>query len=162
MNLLLLPIHFELLFAIMSRLSEMKSSSVQDQRSLTTKNTKAQLLSRRVWDILLLLPTSPHLKESLQNIHGDYAANDLFKKLLDPGSPQKLMYTLYIVDWLGRPVRLRRHSGVAAVTRGVDFEGTFCRGLEGKVHGGGRLKASFLRVRLRGSAASFGPAVQRW
>ena len=22
------------------------------------------------------------------------------------------MYTLYIVDWLGRPVRLRRHSGL--------------------------------------------------
>jgi hypothetical protein len=35
------------------------------------------------------------------------------KSLLNPESPQKLMYTLYIVDWLGRPARLRRHSGLA-------------------------------------------------
>ena len=46
MNLLLLPIHFELLFLLMQRLSDLRSSS-----------GKAQILSRRVWEIILLLPT---------------------------------------------------------------------------------------------------------
>ena len=40
MNLLLLPIHFELLFLLMQRLSDMKGQEV------TPKSTKAQILSR--------------------------------------------------------------------------------------------------------------------
>ena len=71
-------------------------------------DTKAQIMSRRVWEILLLLPTNPAIKQGLQEIgsHSDLAA------LLDPESPQKLLYTFYIIDWLGRPARLRRHSGL--------------------------------------------------
>ena len=63
-----------------------------------------------------MLPTSPHLKETLTNIQGgeNFASSERLKQLLNPESPQKLLYTLYIVDWLGRPVRMRRHSGVPA------------------------------------------------
>ena len=103
MNLLLLPIHFELLFLLMQRLSDMRAF-------------KAQILSRRVWEIILLLPTSPHLKETLQNIQENHfaASGERLRQLLNPESPQKLLYTLYIVDWLGRPVRMRRRSGLAS------------------------------------------------
>ena len=103
MNLLLLPIHFELLFLLMQRLSDMRPA-------------KAQILSRRVWEIILLLPTSPHLKETLQNIQENHfaASGERLRQLLNPESPQKLLYTLYIVDWLGRPVRMRRRSGLAS------------------------------------------------
>ena len=34
--------------------------------------------------------------------------------LLDPHCPQKLLYTFYIIDWLGRPARLRRQSGLVS------------------------------------------------
>ena len=39
------------------------------------------------------------------------------ESLLDPSSPQKLLYSFYIVDWLGRPARLRRFSGIVDSTR---------------------------------------------
>lgn len=61
-------------------------------------NTKAQVLSRRVWDILMLLPTNPSINEGFTNIAG--ANNITLRNLLDPHSPQKLMYSLYIVEAL--------------------------------------------------------------
>lgn len=119
MNLLLLPIHFDQLFSLMQRLSDMRFNLGNDRdiggqhnrSSLISIQSKSQILSRRVWDILMLLPTSPHLKERLQNIRNEEDEASV-KILLSPESPQKLMYTLYIVDWLGRPARLRRHSGL--------------------------------------------------
>lgn len=61
-------------------------------------HTKAQVLSRRVWDILSLLPTSPTLLRGFQNL-------DIpLTELLDPSSPQKLMYSLYIVETLSTPL----------------------------------------------------------
>lgn len=57
-------------------------------------HTKAQVLSRRVWEILSLLPTSPKLLQGFQQL------NVPLTELLDPSSAQKLMYTLYIVESL--------------------------------------------------------------
>jgi hypothetical protein len=51
----------------------------------------------------MLLPTNTLMKEALQNI--DEVDEPILKVLLNPDSPQKLLYTLYIVDWLGRPAR---------------------------------------------------------
>ena len=125
MNLLLLPVHFDQLFSLMQRLSDMRlnvcpdrehNNGQQNRNSLISIQSKAQILSRRVWDILMLLPTSPHLKEKLQHIR-DEEDESCLKQLLSPESPQKLMYTLYIVDWLGRPARLRRHSGLVEPTQ---------------------------------------------
>ena len=59
------------------------------------------MMFRRVWEILLLLPTSPDIQRGLQEIG---PLSDLVG-LLDPHSPQKLLYTFYIIDWLGRPAR---------------------------------------------------------
>ena len=106
MNLLLLPKNFDQLFSLMQNLSNLRQENMDD----ATVIPKAQILSRRVWDILMLLPTNPHIKMALQNI-GQATEEDM-KRILSPDSPQKLMYTFYIVDWLGRPTRLRRHSGV--------------------------------------------------
>jgi len=107
MNLLLLPIHFEQLFSLMQNLSDLR---LPNDNGVLLPHPKAQILSRRVWDILMLLPTNNRLKDALQNI-ADMDESTM-KSLLNPESPQKLMYTLYIVDWLGRPARLRRHSGL--------------------------------------------------
>ncbi len=70
-------------------------------------HTRAQVLSRRVWDILTLLPTNPTLLEGFQKLGTESdKTNDAQTKLetlLDPSSPQKLMYSLYIVEALTRP-----------------------------------------------------------
>ncbi|XP_040568738.2 ubiquitin carboxyl-terminal hydrolase 34 [Lepeophtheirus salmonis] len=107
MNLLLNPEHFEQLFSLMNNLSTLR---LKNEKSEAIPHTKAQILSRRVWDILMLLPTNPEIKEKLLTIED--RAEEEIKDLLSPSSPQKLMYTFYIVDWLGRPARLRRQSGV--------------------------------------------------
>lgn len=52
------------------------------------------MLSRRVWDILSLLPTSPTLLQGFKQL------DTPLTELLDPSSPQKLMYSLYIVESL--------------------------------------------------------------
>ena len=61
-------------------------------------------MSRRVWEILLLLPTNPEIKQRLQDVDQD---SDM-ASLLDPHCPQKLLYTFYIIDWLGRQARWAR------------------------------------------------------
>lgn len=92
--LLLRPQYFEQLFTLMRTLSAMKVTVKGGQE---IPHTKAQVLSRRVWDTLTLLPTSPTLLRGFQKL-GETSLPDL----LDPASPQKLMYSLYIVESLSR------------------------------------------------------------
>ncbi|KAG8281090.1 Ubiquitin carboxyl-terminal hydrolase 34 [Homalodisca vitripennis] len=69
-------------------------------------HTKAQVLSRRVWDILTLLPTSPTLLDGFQKLD----CESKLQHLLDPASPQKLMYSLYIVESLNRNSNLHKKT----------------------------------------------------
>ncbi|XP_012254828.2 ubiquitin carboxyl-terminal hydrolase 34 [Athalia rosae] len=92
--LLLRPQYFEQLFTLMRTLSAMKTTVKGGQ---VIPHTKAQVLSRRVWDTLTLLPTSPTLLRGFQKL-GEAS----LPELLDPASPQKLMYSLYIVESLSR------------------------------------------------------------
>ncbi|KAK4884213.1 hypothetical protein RN001_000484 [Aquatica leii] len=89
--LLLKTNYFEQLFGLMHTLSSMKTP-VKGGHEIP--HTKAQVLSRRVWDILSLLPTNPTLLCGFQQL------NTPLTELLDPSSPQKLMYSLYIVESL--------------------------------------------------------------
>ena len=63
MLLLLQPPHFNQLFSLMSSLSKIKTRSEDGGE---VPDTKAQIMSRRVWEILLLLPTNPETKQKLQ------------------------------------------------------------------------------------------------
>ncbi|XP_044746055.1 ubiquitin carboxyl-terminal hydrolase 34 isoform X3 [Coccinella septempunctata] len=89
--LLLQPNYFEQLFSLMHTLSSMKT---QIKGGRHVPHTKGQVLSRRVWDILSLLPTSPTLLSGFQKL--DTPLNEL----LNPSSAQKLMYSLYIIESL--------------------------------------------------------------
>lgn len=116
--LLLKPSYFEQLFSLMHTLSSMKIlikgellvyrfqfetqliwwQCIKNLFSFlggrVIPHTKAQVLSRRVWDILSLMPTSPKLLQGFQQL-------DIpLSELLDPSSAQKLMYSLYIVESL--------------------------------------------------------------
>jgi ubiquitin carboxyl-terminal hydrolase 34 len=64
------------------------------------------VLSRRVWEIMTLLPTSPTLLKGFQAL-GSSSENCL-ETLLDPASPQKLMYSLYIVESLSKANAAKR------------------------------------------------------
>ncbi|XP_057336925.1 ubiquitin carboxyl-terminal hydrolase puf [Microplitis mediator] len=86
--------YFEQLFTLMRTLSAMKSMVKGGQK---IPHTKAQVLSRRVWDTLMLLPTSPTLLRGFQKL-----GETSLPELLDPASPQKLMYSLYIVESLSK------------------------------------------------------------
>ncbi|XP_049877741.1 ubiquitin carboxyl-terminal hydrolase puf [Pectinophora gossypiella] len=90
--LLLDPTYFHQLFTLMQALGQMKEPGGNGE---PTAHTKAQLLSRRVWDILQAVPLNPTLLEAFQN-----PIESKLPELLDPNSPQKLMYSLHIIDKL--------------------------------------------------------------
>lgn len=123
--LLLQPVYFEELFKLMQKLGDMR---VPGKNGTMQPYTKAQLLSRRVWDILALLPTSPDILDQFRALGnpkfrtpiernegvddsntgeglklstsktGD--AHEQIQNLLDPNNLQKFMYSLHIVESL--------------------------------------------------------------
>lgn len=100
--LLLQEEYFEELFKLMQKLGDMNLIS----RSLgnSQPNMKAQLLSRRVWEILAMLPTNPCLLERFKKLV-DGRAEDVQKEihtLLNPNNLQKFMYALHIVESLSK------------------------------------------------------------
>uniref|UniRef100_A0A6P7F8D8 ubiquitinyl hydrolase 1 n=1 Tax=Diabrotica virgifera virgifera TaxID=50390 RepID=A0A6P7F8D8_DIAVI len=99
--LLLQPNYFEQLFSLMHTLSSMK---IQIKGGCQLPHTRAQVLSRRVWDILSLLPTSPKL------LRGFKYLDIPLPELLDPSSAQKLMYSLYIVESLSAKMYRGKYS----------------------------------------------------
>ncbi|CAG4931724.1 unnamed protein product [Parnassius apollo] len=90
--LLLDPVYFHQLFTLMQALGQMNEPATNAE---LVAHTKAQLLSRRVWDILQAVPLNPTLLEAFQN-----PIESKLPELLDPTSPQKLMYSLHIIDKL--------------------------------------------------------------
>ena len=110
--LLLQPKYFEKLFCLMQTLGDMKP-----QPNNLQLYTKAQLLSRRVWDILAILPTNPMILESFKCLTNDLVLSEQSDmeeekinkrkeikqklcELLDPSNLQKFMYSLHIVESL--------------------------------------------------------------
>lgn len=61
------------------------------------------MLSRSVWDILTILPTSPSMLECFKHFPTHESKDKCqvwLKQDLDPSNLQKLMYSLYIVESL--------------------------------------------------------------
>lgn len=79
MLLLLQPPHFNQLFSLMGSLSMIK---IKNEEGGEVPDTKAQIMSRRVWEILLLLPTNPEIKQKLQVSHASFNLVQLYCKLL--------------------------------------------------------------------------------
>ncbi|XP_021693762.1 ubiquitin carboxyl-terminal hydrolase 34 [Aedes aegypti] len=108
--LLLKSPYFEQLFKLMQTLGDMKLIGPGGR---IQPNTKAQLLSRRVWDILAMLPTAPTFLSTLKNlsfkdpdsepsIDMDSPDNPTYtlQEILEPRNLQKFMYSLHIVESL--------------------------------------------------------------
>ncbi|KAG8184718.1 hypothetical protein JTE90_019322 [Oedothorax gibbosus] len=100
--LLLKTSYFEQLFGLMQHLGSFKAES---ETGKPLPHTKAQVLSRKVWEILMMLPTSPTMLQGFKDINktmnpekSDF--HSALQSLLNPKSPQKLMYSLQIISSL--------------------------------------------------------------
>ncbi|XP_077522254.1 ubiquitinyl hydrolase 1 puf isoform X3 [Amblyomma americanum] len=95
---LLRPTYLECLFSLMQLLGNVRTRNRAGEMVL---HTKAQVLSRRVWEILTMLPTSPAvLRQFVQVAQEPEGAAVALQTLLNPEEPQKLMYSLQIVESL--------------------------------------------------------------
>lgn len=106
--LLLQTQYFEQLFVLMQTLGNMK---LIKKGVNILQHTQAQVLSRRVWDILAMLPTNPTLLDTFKNLTfnqktsmTDQQEADAvcIQDLLDPSNLQKFMYCLHIVESLSK------------------------------------------------------------
>ncbi|XP_062912032.1 ubiquitin carboxyl-terminal hydrolase 34 isoform X4 [Mobula hypostoma] len=118
MLLLLQEPHLTTLFDLLEMLASFKPPSVdqtmEDSETVRCEelHLHAENLSRRVWELLMLLPTCPNMLQAFQNI-SDEQGNDghCWKDLLRIKSPHKLLYALEIIEALGKPNRrIRRAS----------------------------------------------------
>lgn len=132
--LLLQTCYFEELFTLMQKLGDMY---LPGKNGKLQPHTKAQLLSRRVWDILAMLPTNPDILgrfKSLDSINsGKLSADDSndennatskssgaqeqIQSLLDPNNLQKFMYSLHIVESLTKTKNTGCCSGADGNTK---------------------------------------------
>ncbi|XP_055079983.1 ubiquitin carboxyl-terminal hydrolase 34 isoform X2 [Periophthalmus magnuspinnatus] len=114
MLLLLQEPHLTSLFELLEMLASFKPPSPHaDKAQESTESTRceelhfhAENLSRRVWELLMLLPTCPKMLQAFQNISDEPTEEGLcWKELLRIKSPHKLLYALEIIEALGKPNR---------------------------------------------------------
>uniref|UniRef100_W5NGU5 Ubiquitin carboxyl-terminal hydrolase 34 n=1 Tax=Lepisosteus oculatus TaxID=7918 RepID=W5NGU5_LEPOC len=118
MLLLLQEPHLTTLFDLLEMLACFKpptrERAMEDTESVRCEelHLHAENLSRRVWELLMLLPTCPNMLQAFQNISEEPGSDGLcWKDLLRIKSPHKLLYALEIIEALGKPNRrIRRES----------------------------------------------------
>ncbi|WAR19191.1 UBP34-like protein [Mya arenaria] len=108
--------HFDQLFTMLERLSRLDLGALKmESQERVGLQTKATVLSRKVWELLMLLPTNTDVLNGFRSItlHNGSTPTPDWKKLLDPHSPHRLMYSLQIVEGLSRVSKNRRHRSMA-------------------------------------------------
>uniref|UniRef100_A0A8C9UXP2 Ubiquitin carboxyl-terminal hydrolase 34 n=1 Tax=Scleropages formosus TaxID=113540 RepID=A0A8C9UXP2_SCLFO len=118
MLLLLQEPHLTTLFDLLEMLACFKPPSTEqalenaESARCEELHLHAENLSRRVWELLMLLPTCPNMLLAFQNISEEMGGEGLcWKDLLRIKSPHKLLYALEIIEALGKPNRrIRRES----------------------------------------------------
>ncbi|XP_053405325.1 ubiquitin carboxyl-terminal hydrolase 34-like isoform X2 [Mercenaria mercenaria] len=104
---------FGQLLTMLERLSrlDLATLNMESQEKLN-QTTKATVLSRKVWELLMLLPTNSDVLQGFRSITQDKTPSMTpnWQKLLDPQGPHRLMYSLQIVEGLSRGPKHRRKS----------------------------------------------------
>ncbi|XP_074662968.1 ubiquitin carboxyl-terminal hydrolase 34-like [Tubulanus polymorphus] len=137
MMILLQEQYFEHLFNLLQELSSLHCPNPEisnnDNQESYTVESKARLLSHKVWELLMLLPTSHSMLHGFKSIMDmkdtqKSESNLRWDKLLNCHSPHKLMYSLQIVESISRPPkhkwRKRGHSGGGDYLPSSDSEDT--------------------------------------
>ncbi|XP_052272263.1 ubiquitin carboxyl-terminal hydrolase 34-like isoform X3 [Dreissena polymorpha] len=107
--------YFDKLFTMLEKLSRLDLAPLNmESQERLSQQTKATVLSRKVWELLMVLPTNPDVLVGFRSITHtqETCASQIpdWKKLLDPHSPHRLMYSLQIVEGLSRVSKHRRKS----------------------------------------------------
>lgn len=105
--------HFNELFLLLEQLSKLQFTiPTMDSQERWGLQTKARVLSRKVWELLMLLPTNQNMWDGFQSLVSEECSEQtvIWDKLLDSKSPHKLMYSLQIVEALSRGSKHRRRS----------------------------------------------------
>eukprot|EP00105_Crassostrea_gigas_P037927 XP_019922075.1 PREDICTED: ubiquitin carboxyl-terminal hydrolase 34 isoform X3 [Crassostrea gigas] len=105
--------HFNKLFLLLEQLSKLQFTiPTMDSQERWGLQTKARVLSRKVWELLMLLPTNQNMWDGFQSLVSEECSEQtvIWDKLLDSKSPHKLMYSLQIVEALSRGSKHRRRS----------------------------------------------------
>ncbi|XP_078316021.1 ubiquitin carboxyl-terminal hydrolase 34-like isoform X4 [Crassostrea virginica] len=105
--------HFNKLFLLLEQLSKLQLTiPTMESQERWGLQTKARVLSRKVWELLMLLPTNQSMWEGFQSLVSEECSEQtvIWDKLLDSRSPHKLMYSLQIVEALSRGSKHRRRS----------------------------------------------------
>jgi len=122
------------LFSLLQLLSNFKCDTASDKQLQFRLQSKARSMSRKVWDLLMLLPTSPSILQGFKAINQppppvtasscDVSASAAtlidWSSLLDPLSPHKLMYSLQVVESLSRPPPKHRRRKKALFRSGSE------------------------------------------
>ena len=86
----------------------------QDEQEAYSLQMKARVLSRKVWELLMLLPTNTDMLVGFQTVAlKDGPQKTEWAELLDPHGTHKLMYSLQIVESLSRAPKHRKCSTVS-------------------------------------------------
>ncbi|XP_048258866.1 ubiquitin carboxyl-terminal hydrolase 34-like isoform X4 [Haliotis rufescens] len=118
MMLLLQEPHFDNLFMLLQRLGDLDVElSNMDPLERAGLLAESRRLSRNVWELLMILPTSPNHLNGFKSLimersgeSGDDQVTVAWNDLLPPSSPHKLYYSLQIVEVLSHSQKLRRKS----------------------------------------------------
>ncbi|XP_038075535.1 ubiquitin carboxyl-terminal hydrolase 34-like isoform X2 [Patiria miniata] len=147
MMLLLQEPHFSCLFHLLQQLNELLVDNYAGEAAQDLLG-RTQMLSRNVWHLLMLLPTSPDMLNkfkvltapmdsamSSEDDHTDIETDKIstaedepgsiqtaftanWPELLDVSNTHKLLYSLQIVESLGQPAKKKRGKSLACVNRG--------------------------------------------
>ncbi|XP_022096710.1 ubiquitin carboxyl-terminal hydrolase 34-like [Acanthaster planci] len=146
MMLLLQEPHFGCLFNLLRQLNELQAENYDGEAAQELLG-RTQMLSRNVWHLLMLLPTSPDMlnkfkvltaaTDSAASIKDDHidteedtetaederasglsGSTPNWPELLDVSNTHKLLYSLQIVESLGQPGMKKRAKSLPRVGRG--------------------------------------------
>ncbi|KAK7104124.1 hypothetical protein V1264_018890 [Littorina saxatilis] len=116
-NLLTQEPHFGNLFTLLENLSNVGSELDHlDSQERASIEADARRLSRSVWELLMMLPTSPLHLEGFTQQDGETSRGDassskmMWDRLLPPHSPHRLYYSLQIVEQLAYGKQQRKKA----------------------------------------------------
>ena len=119
MMILLQDPNFERLLTLLEQLSNLSFQTADlESKERWNLQSKAKIFSRRVWELLMLLPTSPEMLDGFKSImpstpseqHEQLDDKIDLSRLLDPQRPHRLMYSLQIVESLSKNPRSKKKS----------------------------------------------------
>ncbi|XP_062502356.1 ubiquitin carboxyl-terminal hydrolase 34-like isoform X2 [Corticium candelabrum] len=92
--------HFTTLFQLMEQLDAARKRLVCRGEERDSQDGDIQQLTRMTWDLVVMLPTSSDMLESLSSLVCEGSQTVVWEQLLDSSCPFRLLYSLQIIEKL--------------------------------------------------------------